>query len=242
MLNISNLRVSIDQKPILKGLSLSLRQGELAVLMGPNGSGKSTLTQALAGHPSYLITEGSILLGEAIITEAAPEERAATGLFVAFQNPPSIPGVPVADFLRIAVSSLATARGNQPPDSGTFLRSLRDALGKVGLSLDFAERNLGEGFSGGEKKRLELLQALLLQPKVVVFDELDSGLDVDALKLVQEIITDLRAAGTTILYITHYPELVDQLQPDSVHILQDGVITRSGTGELGESIAKHGYR
>lgn len=237
MLSIQQLKV----KSILKGLNLQIREGERVVLMGPNGSGKSTLAQTIAGSPTYPVDSGKIEFNGVDITVAPPEERAQAGIWLAFQYPPSIPGVSVSQLLRLSLHAQQKARGETLTPSGEFLRLLRDSMKLLNLHPTFANRSIHEDFSGGEKKRLEVLQMLVLQPKLVILDEVDSGLDIDGLRLVLAAIKEL-PKSTSVLIITHYPDQVEKLAPDTVHIMRDGQITRSGGPEIVKDLAEKGYQ
>lgn len=236
-LEIKNLSVSVEKKPIVTGLSLAINPGEVHVIMGPNGSGKSTLANALAGHPKYTVTNGTINLDGTNITNQAPDKRAKAGLFLSMQNPPEIPGVSIANFLRLAVEA-ATGQKKNPME---FYPELTAAMKSVGLNESFAKRLLNAGFSGGEKKKMEIVQLLLLQPRYAVLDETDSGLDVDALKVVAEGINRFRSAKTGILLITHYNRLPSLVSPNFVHIMSEGKIIKSGGKELANEIENAGY-
>ncbi len=241
MLKIKNLHVAIGGEEIIKGLDLDVGAGELHAIMGPNGSGKSTLGYALAGREGYEVTSGSMEFEGQDLTELEPEERAAAGLFLAFQYPVEIPGVNNAYFLRSALNAQRKARGEEKVDSMTFLKTVRESL--KGLKMDEAllKRAVNEGFSGGEKKRNEIVQMAVLQPKLAVLDETDSGLDIDALKLVAEGINAQRNAQRSFVVITHYQRLLDYLAPDHVHVLSDGRIVESGGEELAERLEAEGY-
>ena len=241
MLKIKNLHVAIGGEEIIKGLNLDVGAGELHAIMGPNGSGKSTLGYALAGREGYEVTSGSMEFEGQDLTELEPEERAAAGLFLAFQYPVEIPGVNNAYFLRSALNAQRKARGEEEVDSMTFLKTVRESL--KGLKMDEAllKRAVNEGFSGGEKKRNEIVQMAVLQPKLAVLDETDSGLDIDALKLVAEGINAQRNAQRSFVVITHYQRLLDYLAPDHVHVLSDGRIVESGGEELAERLEAEGY-
>lgn len=239
-LKIQDLRVSIDKKPIVKGLSLEVKGGEVHAIMGPNGSGKSTLASSLMGHPRYSIDGGSVELNGEDILEMSPDERARAGLFLAFQYPAEVPGVTVANFLRTALKSV---RGEEMPIM-QFARLLREKMQLLEMDSTFADRYLNEGFSGGEKKRNEILQMAILEPKVAILDETDSGLDIDALKIVSQGVNTLREArgeamGTVV--ITHYQRILRYIQPDYVHVMMDGRIVRSGGQELAEQLEEKGY-
>ncbi|RFF31219.1 Fe-S cluster assembly ATPase SufC [Wenzhouxiangella sediminis] len=241
MLKIKNLHVSIDGKEILKGLNLEIGAGELHAIMGPNGSGKSTLGYVMAGREGYEITEGSIEFDGKDLADMEPEERAAAGLFLAFQYPVEIPGVNNAYFLRSALNAQKKARGEEEVDSMTFLKTVRESLKQLKMDDTLLKRAVNEGFSGGEKKRNEIVQMAILQPKLAVLDETDSGLDIDALKLVAEGINRLRDPERSFMVITHYQRLLEHLTPDHVHVLSNGRIIESGGKELAERLEKEGY-
>jgi Fe-S cluster assembly ATP-binding protein len=241
MLKIKNLHVSIDDKPILKGLNLEIGSGELHAIMGPNGSGKSTLGYVLAGREGYEITEGSIEFEGKDLDDMEPEERAAAGLFLAFQYPVEIPGVNNAYFLRSALNAQKKARGEEEVDSMTFLKTVRESLKQLKMDDTLLKRAVNEGFSGGEKKRNEIVQMAILQPKLAVLDETDSGLDIDALKLVAEGINRLREPERSFMVITHYQRLLEHVTPDYVHVLSGGRIIESGGKELAERLEREGY-
>jgi Fe-S cluster assembly ATP-binding protein len=241
MLSIKNLHVAINDKAILKGLDLEVGPGELHAIMGPNGSGKSTLGYALAGRDGYEITEGSVSFDGADLIELEPEERAAAGLFLAFQYPVEIPGVNNAYFLRAALNAQRKARGEEEIDGMNFLKSVRESLKQLKMDEALLKRAVNEGFSGGEKKRNEIVQMAVLQPKLAILDETDSGLDIDALKLVAEGINRLRDDQRSFVVITHYQRLLDYLTPDRVHVLSDGRIVESGGQELAQRLEAEGY-
>jgi len=237
VLQIEDLHVSIEGKEIVKGLNLTLREGEKVAVMGPNGSGKSTLTNAVMGHPSYTVTSGSVkLLGEEILQLPA-DERARRGLFLAFQYPAAIPGVSVANFLRSAVNA---RRGEEVPVR-EFRQQLMDQFELLEIPRDFAGRYVNDGFSGGEKKRLEILQMAMLQPRVAMLDETDSGLDIDALKLVSDGINRVCGEETGVLLVTHYQRILNYVKPHTVHVYMDGRIVRSGGPEFGKELEEKGY-
>src|SRR5690554_5292768 len=241
MLKISNLHVSVADKPIIKGLNLEVGRGELHAIMGPNGSGKSTLGYALAGRDGYEITEGSVVYDGRDLAEMEPEERAAAGLFLAFQYPVEIPGVNNAYFLRAALNAQRKARGEEPVDSMNFLKTVRGLLAQLGMDDGLLKRAVNEGFSGGEKKRNEIVQMAVLQPRLAVLDETDSGLDIDALRLVADGINRLRDSERSFVVITHYQRLLDYLEPDHVHVLSSGRIVQTGGKELVERLEVEGY-
>ena len=237
MLEIKNLHVQADDKQILKGLDLTVRPGEIHALMGPNGSGKSTLANAIMGHPALEVTEGQIIFKGQDITEADPDERARAGLFLAFQYPATIPGVSVANFLRLAVN----ARREEPMKVKDFGRYLRENVNLLKIDPSFVSRYLNEGFSGGEKKRAEILQLAMLKPEIAVLDETDSGLDIDALRIVSDGVNALSGPEMGSLIITHYTRILNYVHPDFVHIMLDGWIVREGGPELADELEEHGY-
>lgn len=243
MLNISNLHTTVEAaaKPILKGLSLSINAGEVHVLMGPNGAGKSTLGYTLAGREGYTVTEGTLTLNNHNLLDLEPADRARAGLFLAFQYPVELPGVNTAQFLRTALNAHRTARGEPELDPLTFLKRTRAEMQALGMSEDFLTRNVNAGFSGGEKKRFEMLQLALLEPTLAILDETDSGLDIDALKTVAEEVNRLRSPTRSFLIITHYQRLLELIKPDVVHIMSQGKIVKSGGPELAHQIEAEGY-
>ncbi len=237
LLSIQNLYVSVEGKEILKGVDLVINAGEVHALMGRNGSGKSTLSYTLMGHPKYTVTKGSILFKGEEIAELSPDERAKRGLALAFQYPVAIPGVSVSNFLR---ASTKAVRGKEVPVK-EFRQELRGVMSRLGVSNEFLSRYVNDGFSGGEKKRLEILQLSLLKPALSVLDETDSGLDIDALKTVSEGITELVNQESAILLITHYQRILNYVQPQFVHVFQDGQIIASGGEELSRKLEEQGY-
>ncbi|MGB0590063.1 MAG: Fe-S cluster assembly ATPase SufC [Myxococcota bacterium] len=241
MLSIRNLHVSVDGKPILKGLTLDIAAGEVAAVMGPNGSGKSTLSYVIAGREGYEITEGQILYKGKDLLELSIDERAGAGVFLAFQYPVEIPGVANKVFLRAAVNAVRVARGQEELDAYDFLKLYEDKRVLVGMSKELSSREVNRGFSGGEKKRNEVLQMALLDPSLAVLDETDSGLDIDALKAVADGVNALRNEERSMLVITHYQRLLDHIVPDSVHVLLDGRIVKSGGRELAMELEARGY-
>ncbi len=241
LLEVRDLWVNVDDKPILKGLDLTVEPGEVHAVMGPNGSGKSTLASVLAGRPGYDIDAGSITLDDRDLTAATPEERAHLGLFLAFQYPIEIPGVSNMEFLKAAVDAHAAHVGLSEPSAVEFIKRARAAAEQLHLSADFLKRGVNEGFSGGEKKRNEILQMLLLEPRLAVLDETDSGLDIDALQVVAEGINAFRAADNAIVLVTHYQRLLNYVVPDHVHVLIDGRIARSGDRTLAHTLEDEGY-
>jgi Fe-S cluster assembly ATP-binding protein len=241
MLDIKNLHASVEGTEILHGVDLRIGKGEVHAIMGPNGSGKSTLAQVLAGHPAYDVTLGAIHLDGADLLEMDPEERAQAGLFMAFQYPVEIRGITNAYFLRSAVNAIRKARGEPEYDTIDFLDVLDEKLKTIGWEDTFLNRNVNEGFSGGEKKRNEILQLAVLEPKVAILDETDSGLDIDALKLVAEAVNKLRSPERSIVLVTHYQRLLNYITPDYVHVLAGGRIVRSGGKELAHELEARGY-
>jgi Fe-S cluster assembly ATP-binding protein len=243
MLKIDNLHVKLEahDKAILKGLSLTVEPGRVHAIMGPNGSGKSTLSYVLSGRDGYEVTEGSATLDGADLLAMEPEERAAAGLFLAFQYPVEIPGVGNMTFLRTALNAQKKARGEPEVSAAEFLKLIREKAKKLAIDSEMLKRPVNVGFSGGEKKRNEILQMAVLEPRMCILDETDSGLDVDAMKLVAEGVNALRSEGRGFLVITHYQRLLDHIQPDVVHILADGRIIKTGGPELALEVEQNGY-
>jgi len=250
MFEVDNLHVNIEDKEILKGVNLTINAGEIHALMGPNGSGKSTLASVVAGHPSYEVTEGSIRYKGEDILELEPNERAAKGIFLAFQYPTVIPGVSMANFLRMAVTNVRKSRAEEIEAAGgvatkltprEFRRLMKEKMALLKMDESFATRYLNEGFSGGEKKRAEILQMALLEPSMAILDETDSGLDIDALRVVSEGVNALAGPEMGILLITHYQRLLDYIKPHFVHIMMDGRIVREGGPELAIELEARGY-
>jgi Fe-S cluster assembly ATP-binding protein len=241
MLDIKNLHVTADGKAILKGLDLTIRAGEVHAIMGPNGSGKSTLAYVLAGRDGYEVTDGSVVFDGHNLLELAPEERAREGIFLAFQYPVEIPGVGSNSFLKAAVNAVRKHRGLPELDAMEFLKLIREKRDQLGIPEDMLKRSLNVGFSGGEKKRTEVLQMSLLDPRLAILDETDSGLDIDALKIVAKGINALRGPERAMLVITHYQRLLDYVVPDFVHVLSDGRIAESGGKELAHKLEREGY-
>jgi Fe-S cluster assembly ATP-binding protein len=240
---IRNLHVSIEGKEILKGVNLTVAQGEVHAIMGPNGTGKSTLAYTLMGHPSYQVTEGEVIFQGQNVLDLQADARSRLGLFLAFQYPVSIPGVTVANFLRTALN--AHRRGKNPADKGMpipeFRKLLKSKMDLLKVDPSFAGRYLNEGFSGGEKKRAEVLQMAILQPQIAIMDETDSGLDIDALRIVSEGVNALRGPEMGVLVITHYQRILNYIKPDIVHIMMDGRVVESGGPELALHLEEHGY-
>jgi Fe-S cluster assembly ATP-binding protein len=241
MLKIENLHARIGDKEILKGLSLDVQPGQVHAIMGPNGAGKSTLGNVLAGRDGYEVTEGSVQFDGVDLLDQDPEARAAAGLFLAFQYPVEIPGVNNTYFLRAALNAQRKARGEEELDSMQFLKLVRQKLAVLHLKDELLHRGVNEGFSGGEKKRNEIFQLAVLEPKLAILDETDSGLDIDALKSVADGVNALRSADRSFLVITHYQRLLDYIKPDVVHVLSDGRIVESGGPELALQLEEHGY-
>jgi Fe-S cluster assembly ATP-binding protein len=242
MLQINNLHAEVEGKTILNGLTLKVATGEIAAIMGPNGSGKSTLAYILAGKNAYNITDGEILLDGTNILELAPEERAALGMFLAFQYPLEIPGVATMTFLKAALNAQRKARGEAELSTPDFIRRVNAAADGLQIPKDMLKRAFNVGFSGGEKKRMEILQMALLQPSLAVLDETDSGLDIDALRIVADGVNALRSPKRSFVIITHYQRLLNHIVPDSVHVLSGGRIVRSGGKELALELEANGYR
>jgi Fe-S cluster assembly ATP-binding protein len=243
MLKVENLHVRLEEedKAILKGVDLSVGAGEVHAIMGPNGSGKSTLSYVLAGRDGYEVTEGTATLDGTDLLALEPEERAAAGLFLAFQYPVEIPGVGNMTFLRTALNAQRKARGEEELNAADFLRLVREKAKALAIDADMLKRPVNVGFSGGEKKRNEILQMAVLEPRMCILDETDSGLDVDAMKLVAEGVNALRAANRSFLVITHYQRLLDHIRPDVVHIMADGRIVQTGGPELALEVETNGY-
>lgn len=241
MLEIKNLHVTIDGKEILKGIDLSINAGEVHAIMGPNGSGKSTLSYVLAGRDGYEVTKGEVIYKGKDLLDLAPEDRAAEGIFLAFQYPVEIPGVPNTTFLKEAVNAVRKYRGEDPYDAMQFVKLVRQKTKELGINDEMLKRAVNVGFSGGEKKRNEVLQMAMLEPSLAVLDETDSGLDIDALKIAADGVNSLRSPDRAMLVITHYQRLLDYIVPDQVHVLANGKIQRSGGKELALELEKNGY-
>ena len=241
LLEVVDLHVSVAGKPILKGLNLNVAVGEVTAIMGPNGSGKSTLANVIAGRPDYVVTAGSLRYLGNSLTELEPEMRARLGVFLAFQYPVEIPGVSNMEFLKAALDSQRTARKEEPLSAVEFMKTIRSVAASLDLNPEFLKRGVNEGFSGGEKKRNEILQLLVLQPKLAILDETDSGLDIDALQIVAAGVNRFRNPGHGVVLVTHYQRLLDYVKPDSVHVLADGRIVKSGDHSLALLLEENGY-
>lgn len=241
LLEIKNLRVNVDEKEIIKSLDLKVNYGEVHVVMGPNGTGKSTLANVIAGKSGYEVTSGEIIYKEKNIKEVKLDERAREGVFMSFQHPVEIPGVNWSSFLKASINAVRKARGEVELDALEFLKSLKENAKMLGIDEKLFKRSVNQGFSGGEKKKFEILQMRLLLPCLVILDEIDSGLDVDALRLVAGSINEYRNSNNAIIIITHYQRLLDYITPDYVHIFQDGRIVKSGDQNLAKQIERDGY-
>ncbi|MCR5351937.1 MAG: Fe-S cluster assembly ATPase SufC [Bacteroidales bacterium] len=241
LLQISNLHAGVDGKEILKGVDLTIRRGEVHAVMGPNGAGKSTLGSVLSGRPTFTVTEGSVLFNGRDLLALEPEERAWAGLFMSFQYPVEIPGVSITNFMKAAVSAKRKAQGLPDLSPAEFIKLLREKMALVQMKGEFARREVNVGFSGGEKKRSEIFQMAVLEPTLSILDETDSGLDVDALRIVAEGVNRLRTPETSAIVITHYQRLLEYIVPDVVHVLKDGRIVLTGGRELVDRIEKEGY-
>jgi len=241
LLEIKNLRVEVEGKKILNGLNLTVEKGQVAAIMGPNGSGKSTLAYVLAGKPGYEVTEGEVRLDGESVLEMAPDERAAKGVFLAFQYPVEVPGVATMTFLRTALNAQRKSRGQGELSTPEFMKLVRDTSAKLGVSQEHLRRAVNVGFSGGEKKRNEILQMAVLQPRLAVLDETDSGLDIDALKVVADGVNRLRSPDRAMVVITHYQRLLNYIVPDVVHVMARGQVVKSGGKELALELEAKGY-
>lgn len=241
MLTIKNLHAGIETKQILKGIDLEIKAGEVHAIMGPNGSGKSTLASVLAGRENYEITEGSVTYFGKDLLEMSPEDRAREGLFLAFQYPVEIPGLSTTNFIKTAVNEIRKYRGEEPLDAVGFLRLMKEKMALVNIDQSLLSRPLNEGFSGGEKKRNEIFQMAMLQPKLAIMDETDSGLDIDAIRIVANSVNKLRNKDNAVLLVTHYQRLLDYIIPDFVHVMYNGRIVKSGSKELALELEEKGY-
>ena len=241
MLKIENLQARIEEKEILKGINLDIKPGEIHAIMGPNGSGKSTLASVLAGREDYEVTGGTVDFMGKDLLEMAPEDRAKEGLFLAFQYPVEIPGVSTTNFIKSAVNEKRKYQGLEPLDAAQFLKIMKEKMKLVEINQSLLSRSLNEGFSGGEKKRNEIFQMAMLEPKLAILDETDSGLDIDALRIVANGVNQLRSKDNAFLVVTHYQRLLDYIVPDFVHVLYNGRIVRSGSKELALELEEKGY-
>ncbi len=241
MLSIKNLHASVEDKEILKGINLKVKAGEVHAIMGPNGAGKSTLSSIIAGNENYEVSEGSIELEGEDISELAPEERAHKGVFLSFQYPVEIPGVSVTNFIKTAINETRKAKGQEDMPANEMLKLIREKSELLEIDRKFLSRSLNEGFSGGEKKRNEIFQMAMLEPKLAILDETDSGLDIDALRIVANGVNKLKSKDNAVVVITHYQRLLDYIVPDFVHVLMDGKIVKSGGKELALELEERGY-
>jgi len=241
MLEIKNLHASIDDTKILKGLNLSVSAGEVHAIMGPNGSGKSTLASVIAGREDYDVTDGEINFGGSELSDLGPDERARKGIFLAFQYPVEIPGVSTTNFMKTAVNQVREANGEKPLDAVQFLKLMKEKMKLVNIKQELLSRSINEGFSGGEKKRNEIFQMAMLEPKLAILDETDSGLDIDALKIVSNGVNALKSNENATVVVTHYQRLLDYIVPDFVHVLMDGKIVKSGDKNLALELEEKGY-
>jgi len=241
MLSIKNLHANINDKEILKGINLEIKAGEVHAIMGPNGSGKSTLASVIAGKEEYEVTEGSVILNNEDLADLAPEERAHKGVFLSFQYPIEIPGVTVTNFIKTAINETRKAKGEKELPAKEMLKLIREKADLLEIDRKFLSRSLNEGFSGGEKKRNEIFQMAMLEPKLAILDETDSGLDIDALKVVANGVNKLKSSDNAVLVITHYQRLLDYIVPDFVHVLYNGKIVKSGGKELALELEEKGY-
>ncbi len=242
MMKIENLHAKIGEKEILKGIDLEMFKGKVHAIMGPNGAGKSTLSKAIVGHPDVEITEGEIIYKGKNIVDMEPEERALEGIFMSFQHPVEIPGVNNAYFLRTALNAKRKHQGLPPLNAAEFLRLLKEKIKELGMKEEMIHRSLNEGFSGGEKKLNEILQMEILEPEFIILDEIDSGLDIDALKKVSEAINKMRSPDRTFMIITHYRKILDYIEPDFVHVLKNGKVLKTGGIEIVDALEKEGYK
>ncbi|SMC09777.1 Fe-S cluster assembly ATP-binding protein [Nitratiruptor tergarcus DSM 16512] len=242
MMEIKNLHAKIGEKEILKGIDLELFKGKVHAVMGPNGAGKSTLSKTIVGHPDVEVTEGEIIYKGKNIVDMEPEERALEGIFMSFQHPVEIPGVNNAYFLRTALNAKRKHQGLKPLNAAEFLRLLKEKIKELGMKEEMIHRSLNEGFSGGEKKLNEILQMEILEPDFIILDEIDSGLDIDALKKVSEAINQMRSPERTFMIITHYRKILDYIKPDYVHVLKNGKVLKTGGIEIVDALEKEGYK
>jgi Fe-S cluster assembly ATP-binding protein len=241
MLSIKNLHAGIEGREILKGINLEIKAGEVHAIMGPNGSGKSTLASVLAGRSDYTVTKGSVKFGGKDLLDLSPEARAGEGIFLAFQYPVEIPGLTTTNFIKTAVNEVRKYRGEEPLDAVQFLKMMKDKMALMEIGQTLLSRSMNEGFSGGEKKRNEIFQMAMLEPRLAILDETDSGLDIDAIRIVANGVNKLRNENNAVLAVTHYQRLLDYIVPDFVHVLYNGRIVKSGTKELALELEERGY-
>ncbi|WP_353099933.1 Fe-S cluster assembly ATPase SufC [Myroides odoratus] len=241
MLQIKNLHASVENKEILKGINLEVKAGEVHAIMGPNGAGKSTLSSVIAGNEAFEVTEGEMLLDGEELGELAPEERAHKGVFLSFQYPVEIPGVSVTNFIKTAINEARKAKGQEEMPANEMLKQIKEKAELLEIDRKFLSRSLNEGFSGGEKKRNEIFQMAMLEPKIAILDETDSGLDIDALRIVANGVNKLKSENNAVILITHYQRLLDYIVPDFVHVLHDGKIVKTGGKELALELEEKGY-
>lgn len=241
MLKIKNLHALVEEKEILKGIDLEVNPGEIHAIMGPNGSGKSTLASVLAGNPKFEVTRGSVLFNDKDLLDMEPEDRSREGIFLSFQYPVEIPGVSMVNFMRAAVNEQRKYKGQEPISASDFLKLMRDKRELLGMDSQLVSRSVNEGFSGGEKKKNEIFQMAMLNPKLAILDETDSGLDIDALRVVAEGVNKLHTKDDAVVVITHYQRLLDYIKPDKVHVLYNGRIIKSGTPDLALELENRGY-
>lgn len=241
MLTINELQVAVNGQPILKGIDLQVNAGEVHAIMGPNGSGKSTLSKVLAGHPAYTVTGGDVQYLDADLLPLSPEERARAGLFMSFQYPVEIPGVTNINFLKASVNAVRKGQGKNPMDAIEFLSFIREKCALLDMDESFLYRSINEGFSGGEKKRNEILQMAALEPRLAILDETDSGLDIDALRIISQGVNAMRGPSRAIILVTHYQRLLDYIEPDYIHVLANGKIVKSGDKSLALELENKGY-
>ncbi len=241
MLQIKNLHASVDDKEILKGINLEVKPGEVHAIMGPNGAGKSTLSSVIAGNEAFEVTQGEIILDSEDLVELDPEERAHKGIFLSFQYPVEIPGVSVTNFIRTAINETRKAKGLEEMPASDMLKQIKEKAALLEIDRKFLSRSLNEGFSGGEKKRNEIFQMAMLEPKIAILDETDSGLDIDALRIVANGVNKLKSKDNSVILITHYQRLLDYIVPDFVHVLYDGKIVKTGGKELALELEEKGY-
>ena len=242
MLEIKNLHAKVEEKDILKGVNLEIKSGEIHAIMGPNGSGKSTLASVITGKEEYEMTEGQIVFENENLEDVSPEDRAHKGIFMSFQYPIEIPGVTTTNFIKTAINETRKAQGEKEMSAKDMLQKLREKCDLLDINQKFLSRSINDGFSGGEKKRNEIFQMAMLEPKLAILDETDSGLDIDALKIVANGVNKLKSKDNAVLVITHYQRLLDYIKPDFIHVLSDGKIIKTGSADLGQKLEKTGYK